>query len=333
MREANDRPQYLIVVLEDITEKKKAESQIAYMAHHDPLTGLLNRTRFSERLEEGLARIQRGGQLAVLLLDLDHFKLINDTAGHLIGDEVLKLVADRLRGCVRETDTVARLSGDEFAIIQTAIEQPTDITALAERIQQAVKAPHDFVGLHATIDVSIGISLAPADAVNPIDLMKQADLALYKAKADGRSAYRFFEPDMDARVRTRRKLEADLRNAVANGEFELFYQPVVNVQDDAVVGLEALLRWHHPERGMIAPAEFVAVAEETGLIIPLGEMGAEAGVPMPQTGPTRHNRGQPVAGSVQKSELGADRHRCTQRIRRCTPPAGAGADRGGSPEP
>jgi diguanylate cyclase (GGDEF)-like protein len=256
---------------EDITERNKAETQIAYMAHHDPLTGLLNRTRFGERLEEALTQVQRGGQLAVLLLDLDHFKQVNDTAGHLIGDEVLKAVADRLRGCVRETDTVARLSGDEFAIIQTAIEQPTDISALADRIQATIKAPFDLVGLHAAVDVSIGISLAPNDATNSTDLMKQADMALYKAKTDGRGTYRFFESEMDTRMKARRKLETDLRNAIVNGGFELFYQPVVNLRNDEVVGLEALLRWHHPERGMISPVEFVSAAEESGLIIPLGE--------------------------------------------------------------
>jgi diguanylate cyclase (GGDEF)-like protein/PAS domain S-box-containing protein len=271
VRDGNGKPQYLIVIIEDVTERRRAESQIAYMAHHDPLTGLMNRARFGERLEDALTQVRRGGQVAVLLLDLDHFKHINDTAGHLIGDEVLKTVAERLRGCIRESDTVARLSGDEFAIIQTAIEQPTDISALADRIQTVIKTPYDIAGLHAAVDVSIGISLAPNDATDATDLMKQADMALYKSKTDGRGTYRFFEAEMDARLKARRKLEADLRHAIVNNEFELLYQPVVNLRDDDIIGLEALLRWHHPGRGLILPAEFVAVAEETGLIIPLGE--------------------------------------------------------------
>ncbi len=271
VRDERDRPRYLIVVIEDVTERKKTESQIAHMAHHDPLTGLLNRTRFAERLEQALTQVRRGGQVAVLLLDLDHFKHINDTAGHLIGDNVLKTVAARLRSCVRETDTVARLSGDEFAIIQTGVEKSADVTVLAERIQNAIKQPFDLAGLHAAVNVSIGISRAPDDAADPTELMKKADLALYKAKTDGRATYCFFEAEMDARAKAQRKLEADLRNALADGEFELHYQPVVNVRDNEIVGLEALLRWRHPERGLISPGEFVAMAEETGLIIPLGE--------------------------------------------------------------
>ena len=256
---------------EDITERKRAEAQIAYMAHHDPLTGLPNRTRFAERLEDALTAVGRGAQLSVLLLDLDHFKHVNDTLGHLIGDELLKAVADRLRSCVRETDTVTRLSGDEFAIIQTAIDQPMDAAALASRIQAAIRAPYDLGGLSAVVDVSIGICLSPSDANESSEIMKRADMALYKAKTDGRGTYRFFEPEMDARMKARAKLEIDLRDAMVNGALELFYQPVVALQDNEIVGLEALLRWHHPERGMVMPAEFIPVAEETGLIVPLGE--------------------------------------------------------------
>ena len=188
---------------EDITERKRAESQIAYMAHHDHLTALPNRARFGERLEEALSSVARGAQVAVLILDLDHFKNVNDTLGHLIGDELLTVVADRLRSCVRETDTVGRLSGDEFAIIQTAIEQPSDVANLANRIQAAVKAPYDLGTLNAVIGVSIGVALAPSDATEPAELMKRADMALYKAKADGRGTYRFFEPEMDTRMKAR----------------------------------------------------------------------------------------------------------------------------------
>ena len=256
---------------EDITERKRAESRIAYMAHHDHLTDLPNRVRFAEQLEESLGSVRRGTQMAVLFLDLDHFKHVNDTLGHLIGDELLIAVADRIRSCIRETDTIARLGGDEFGIIQTAIEQPSDVANLANRIQTAVKAPYNLGTLNAVIDVSIGISLAPSDATEPAELMKRADMALYKAKADGRGTYRFFEPEMDARMKERRQMELDLRDAIINGGLELFYQPVFKLQDNTIVGVEALLRWRHPERGMTPPAEFIPIAEETGLIIPLGE--------------------------------------------------------------
>jgi diguanylate cyclase (GGDEF)-like protein/PAS domain S-box-containing protein len=269
--DGNEKPQYLIAVIEDVTEKKKTEAKIAYMAHHDPLTGLFNRAQFTERLDGALTRVRRGEQLAVLFLDLDQFKQVNDTRGHLAGDELLKAVADRLRGCVREIDTVARLGGDEFAIIQTAIKKPAETSALADRIRAAIKAPYDFGDLQAVVGVSIGISHAPHDATASAELMKRADLALYKAKGDGRDMYRFFEPEMDARITARRKLEADLRNAIVNSEFELFYQPVVNIQRNEIVGVEGLLRWHHPEHGTISPAEFIPLAEETGLIVSLGE--------------------------------------------------------------
>jgi diguanylate cyclase (GGDEF)-like protein/PAS domain S-box-containing protein len=270
-RDGDRKARYVVGVIEDITERKQAEIQIAHMALHDSLTGLPNRVLFGKRLDAALEQLRRGECLAVLCLDLDHFKKINDTAGQLIGDELLKAVADRLRCCVRDSDTVARLSGDEFAIIRTAVEHSTEVAALAGQIQAAVKEPYDLGGLHAVVDVSLGISLAPNDATNSAELMKRADMALYKAKTDGRGAYRFFEPDMDVRLKARRKLETDLRDAIVNGGLELFYQPIVRLHDDAIVGLEALVRWHHPERGMIAPAEFIAVAEETGLIVPLGE--------------------------------------------------------------
>jgi len=256
---------------EDITERREAEAQIAHMAHHDALTGLPNRVLLRERLDDALTRAQRGNRIAVLYLDLDHFKSINDTLGHGIGDELLKAVAARLRGCLRETDTIARLGGDEFAIIQTEVASPSDVASLASRIRDALTAAYDLDGHQVPADVSIGISLAPDDTIDPEQLLKNADMALYRSKADGRGTFRFFEPQMDERVRTRRTLELDLRNAITNGEFELYYQPVVNLDRNEISACETLLRWHHPTRGMVPPAEFIPVAEETGLINQIGE--------------------------------------------------------------
>jgi diguanylate cyclase (GGDEF)-like protein len=256
---------------EDITEVKLAEERITHVANHDALTGLANRSLFSEMLEQALKRVRRGERLAVLYLDLDHLKRVNDTLGHPIGDQLLKQAADRLRGCVRDIDLVARLSGDEFAVIQSSIEDPSDAAALATRIREAIIAPYDLDGHQVIVDISVGISIAPNDATDLNKLLKTADIALYEAKNTGRGSYCFYESDMNARMQARGQLEHDLRNALANGEFELFYQPIINLKDDAISSFEALLRWRHPARGMIPPAEFVPVAEEMGLIIPLGE--------------------------------------------------------------
>jgi diguanylate cyclase (GGDEF)-like protein/PAS domain S-box-containing protein len=255
----------------DITERRRAEVKIAYMAHHDALTDLPNRLWLYEQLRQTLARQKRGEHLAVFCLDLDRFKDVNDAHGHPVGDLLLKAVADRLRQCVRDTDMVARLGGDEFAIMQAGASQPTDATSLASRLIEVVGAPYALGGHQVTIELSIGIALAPGDGLDPEGLLKNADLALYRAKSDGRGLYRFFEPDMDARMQARRLLEIDLRKAIANSEFELFYQPLVDMQTEHVTGFEALIRWHHPERGMIAPLDFIAVAEETGLIVPIGD--------------------------------------------------------------
>ena len=256
---------------EDITAAKRAEERISYAAHHDSLTDLPNRKLFCEQLEQELKRVRRDERLAVLYLDVDHLKHINDTLGHSIGDKLLKGIADRLRNCVRDIDLVARLSGDEFAIIQTSLNLPSDAAALAMRVREAVHEPFDLDGHQLTVDISIGISIAPNDATELNELLKTADIALYEAKNMGRGTYCFYEPEMNARMQARGQLELDLQNALTNGEFELYYQPVVNLEDNKIISFEALLRWHHPTRGLVSPTEFIPIAEEMGLIIPLGE--------------------------------------------------------------
>jgi diguanylate cyclase (GGDEF)-like protein len=260
-----------VTTLEDITERKRFDERIAHMAHHDALTDLPNRVLFREQLDSALKTISPGEQLAVLYIDIDEFKSVNDSLGHPVGDELLKVLAGRLRGCLGTADVIARLGGDEFAIIQTAIERPADITELVARIYQAIREPFECLGHLLSTDASIGVALAPQDGTDLDQLLSNADLAMYEAKADGRRTYRLFEPGMDARVKALRTLELDLRLAIANGGFELHYQPLVNLADNQVTGCEALLRWRHPSRGMISPAEFIPVAEETGLINQLGE--------------------------------------------------------------
>jgi diguanylate cyclase (GGDEF)-like protein len=260
-----------VVTQEDITERRRAEKQIAHLAHYDALTDLPNRVLFRAQLQQELERTKRGEQLAVLYIDIDEFKSVNDSLGHPAGDELLKAVASRLRSCLRETDSVARLGGDEFAIVQTGIKQPGDVVKLVTRIYQAIREPYECLGHQVTTDASIGIALAPNDATDLDQLLKSADLAMYGAKADGRRTYRFFEPQMDACVRARRTLELDIRQAIAEGAFALHYQPIVNLGSNEIVGCEALLRWNHPVRGMISPAEFIPIAEETGLICQIGD--------------------------------------------------------------
>jgi diguanylate cyclase (GGDEF)-like protein len=260
-----------VATQEDITERRRAEQQIAHLAHYDALTDLPNRALFREQLEQALERTRRGEQLAVLYIDIDEFKSVNDSLGHPAGDELLKAVASRLRSCIRETDTVARLGGDEFAIVQTGIKQPSDVMELVKRIYEAIREPYECLGHQVATDASIGIALAPNDGTDLDQLLKSADLAMYGAKADGRRTYRFFEPQMDARVRARHTLELDIRQAIAKGAFELHYQPIVNLGSNEIVGCEALLRWNHPVRGMISPAEFIPIAEETGLICQIGD--------------------------------------------------------------
>jgi diguanylate cyclase (GGDEF)-like protein len=256
---------------EDITERTQAEAKIKHMARHDALTNLPNRIAFRDSMEQALARSRRGEQSAILCLDLDHFKGVNDTLGHPTGDALLRAVTERLKQCLRETDTVCRLGGDEFAVLQADIARPEDAGALAQRLIAAISQPYDLNGHHVVIGTSIGIALAPQDGDCVEQLLRNADMALYRAKADGRATYSFFEPGMDAQIQARRTLELELRSALANGEFELEYQPVVSVETEQIVGCEALVRWRHPERGLVQPAEFISIAEEMGLIVPLGE--------------------------------------------------------------
>jgi diguanylate cyclase (GGDEF)-like protein/PAS domain S-box-containing protein len=262
----------ILVAVVDVTERRQAEARIAYMAHHDALTDLPNRVMFHERLAEALARVQRNSDaFAVHCLDLDHFKGVNDTLGHPIGDELLKAVAQRLAKCLRETDMVARLGGDEFAVVQYPLGNPDEASKLANRLIEVVSKPYEVHGHEFVVGASIGIALAPGDGNAPDALLRNADMALYRAKAEGRGSAHFFEAEMDRRIQARRMLELDLRKAFANGEFELFYQPLVNLKANAVSGFEALLRWRHPERGLVAPGEFIPLTEEIGLIVPLGE--------------------------------------------------------------
>ena len=260
-----------VATFEDITEWLEAQAKISHMARHDALTGLPNRVLFHEQLEQGLRRTGSGDQLAVLCLDLDHFKDINDSLGHPIGDALLKEVGRRLKATVGASDTVARLGGDEFAVVQIGRSEEAAARALAGRLVEVISAPYEIDDHQIVIGVSIGISLSPQDSDNPDELLKNADLALYRAKADGRGTYRFFETGMDARAQARRLLEMDLRAALLRDEFEAYYQPIRDVASGRVVAFEALLRWNHPQRGLIAPINFIPVAEETGLIVQLGE--------------------------------------------------------------
>jgi diguanylate cyclase (GGDEF)-like protein len=256
---------------DDITEIRRIEAQVARMAHYDALTDLPNRVRLREELDRALGRAKRDEQLWLLCLDLDNFKPVNDTLGHPIGDGLLREVAERLREITRECDIVARLGGDEFAILQGGIKDPEQAKALAERVIEILGVPYEIEGHQIVIGTSIGIAVAPTDSDDVDELLKRADLALYRAKSEGGSTYRFFEPDMDAWMQARRALELDLRKAVANDELEVHYQPLVNIVENRISGFEALIRWSHPVRGNVPPSEFIPLSEEIGLI---GRIGA-----------------------------------------------------------
>jgi diguanylate cyclase (GGDEF)-like protein len=257
---------------EDVTSAVRAETRIRHMARYDALTNLPNRVLFREKLLEALKAVSPDNRAAVLCLDLDHFKKINDSLGHPVGDALLIAVAERLRECSNESGaTIARLGGDEFAIVQMGATQPDGATKLAHGIIEALARPYDLKEHQVVIGVSVGIAFAPEDGSDPDELLKNADMALYRAKSEGRGAHSFYEPTMDANMQARRRLEVGLRRALANEEFELHYQPLVSLSDNSVSGFEALLRWRDPERGLVPPGEFISLAEETGMIVPIGD--------------------------------------------------------------
>ena len=260
-----------IVTHEDISQQREAEKQIEFLASHDPLTELPNRMSFREQLEHALRFNQAGKQLAVMFIDLDNFKAINDTLGHNIGDELLKKVAERIQSCTGSTDTVARFGGDDFVVLSWALDRPSQAAMLASRIRDEILKPYDLFDHHIVIDASIGIALSPGDGNDADQLLKNADLALYSAKGAGRGTYHFFEREMDVRMMERRSLELDLRSALVSGEFELHFQPLVDLESGTISCCEALLRWHHPKRGTVSPQVFIPLAEETGLIASIGE--------------------------------------------------------------
>ncbi len=261
-----------VAIHQDITAQKRVEEELAHMARYDALTGLANRVRFMEKANEALSRMREfGEEFSILMLDLDRFKTVNDLLGHPVGDSLLRIVAQRLRRMAHDSDNVARLGGDEFAILKTVERDGEDsVIILANRILAAVTEPYDLDGRKVTIGTSIGITLAPHDGVHADALLKNADLALYRAKSQGGNRYCFFEATMEAEARERRELEDDMRKAITRNEFELHFQTIVDVKSQDFVGAEALARWRHPERGLIPPDQFISLAEESGLIVPLG---------------------------------------------------------------
>ncbi|HEY0606918.1 MAG TPA: EAL domain-containing protein [Herpetosiphonaceae bacterium] len=277
MISSKHRSPEIVCIARDVSERKIFEAQLRYLAFHDPLSSLPNRVLFMERLSHALERAQRHHKrIAVLFLDLDNFKVVNDSLGHQAGDQLLRTVAQRLQGCIRPADTVARLGGDEFIILLEEIGEVRDATQIAERIQQALSAPLRLNDEHEVFTtVSIGIALNTADQHRPDDLVRSADLAMYRAKAQGKSQHALFDPNMNARAMERLALETDLRRATERNEFLVVYQPVVDLLTGKMREVEALVRWDHPRRGRVSPGEFIPLAEETGLIIQIGQLVLE----------------------------------------------------------
>jgi diguanylate cyclase (GGDEF)-like protein len=261
-----------VVLFEDITDRKMAEAKIHQLARYDSLTGLPNRALFRDQMDASVTGLRRRGPFAIHFIDLDEFKEVNDTLGHPCGDELLCAVADRLRAVVRSSDIVARFGGDEFVILQYPLGHPKEAAALAERLVTELAVPFQISGHEVVVGASVGIALAPRDGSNADLLLKNADMALYRAKSDGRSAWRFFEHGMDVMAQARRNLQLDLRSALASNAFTIHYQPLFNLHTKRISTCEALLRWPHPVRGMVSPAEFIPVAEEMGLIVEIGNL-------------------------------------------------------------
>ncbi len=266
LKSANDKLHH------DLEERKRVEQSIRHMAHHDALTGLPNRALFRDRLTHAMAQADRYHQkLAVMFLDLDRFKAINDTLGHNVGDQLLKIAAERLRSCVRDCDTVARLGGDEFTVVIEDIIEDHDASAVAQKILDTLSQPFNLYGHEVFISVSVGVTLYPSDDENADNLLRNADSAMYRAKENGRNNFQFYVADMNVKARERLMLESSLRRALDRGEFMLYYQPRVDLLSGRVIGAEALLRWRHPEMGLVSPAEFIPILDETGMIIPVGD--------------------------------------------------------------
>lgn len=270
-RFGDSAPIHVVVALEDITQRKAAEEQLLHEAYHDSLTGLPNRTLFSDRLQQAAARSKRTASalFAVLFLDLDGFKIVNDSLGHMVGDQLLVMIGQRLSHGVREVDTVARLGGDEFAVLMNDLGADSDAVRLAERIQESLAAPFTLGTHEIFTSASIGIALSSSDYEQPTELLRDADTAMYRAKAVGKAHHVVFDKGMHTRVMARLRLETDLRRAIERNEFYLEYQPIVLLESGRVTGFEALIRWNHPERGLVSPGEFIPAAEESGLVVPL----------------------------------------------------------------
>ncbi len=267
----HDRKPAVLFAAIDITARKRAEAKAAYLAHHDALTGLANRTLLRERLNELLRHSRRGKeQTAVVCIDLNNFKAVNEELGHRAGDSVLQAIALRIRGLMRDNDLAARLGGNEFAAIIPGVAGPDETSAIAERLIRAVSEPCEVGGQMARVLATIGIAIAPGDGDEADLLLANAGMALFQAKEECRGGLRYFEPEINARAQTRRRMEADLRAALAEGGLEVHYQPLTDLKTGEITGAEALVRWPHPELGFVSPAEFIPLAEECGLIAPLG---------------------------------------------------------------